>query len=253
MRLTTLDGIPEITAGTDLPALLASRAASADVVPGDVLVVAHKIVSKAEGQTVILADVVPSVEARRLAEGTRKDPALCEVILRESRRIVRRRGGTVICETHHGFICANAGVDASNVVEGTVVTLPRDPDRSARNIQARLAAVAGGRVGVIISDTHGRPFRRGIVNIAIGVAGFRGVVDQRGRRDREGRLLVATEQALADELAAGAGILMEKAGGVPAVLVGGVTTEWAPGSAGELLRNPAHDLFRKAEECDRHE
>lgn len=244
MRFTAVDNIPEIAAGTDLPALLVSRVVPAGMVAGDVLVVAHKIVSKAEGRTVVLGDVVPSPAARRLAEETRKDPALCEVILQESRRIVRRRGGTVICETHHGFICANAGVDASNVVEGTVVTLPRDPDRSARHIQAQLAAVAGGRVGVVISDTHGRPFRRGIVNIAIGVAGFRGVVDHRGRHDREGRVLVATEQALADELAAGAGILMEKAGGVPAVLIGGVTTEWAPGGADELLRNPAHDLFR---------
>ena len=228
----------------DLAAMIAECARDAGVVPGDVLVVAHKIVSKAEGRMVRLAEIVPGPAAQALAAETGKDPRLCEVIVRESRQIVRRRGATVICETHHGFICANAGIDASNVPEGQLVLLPRDPDRSARHLQARVAAAAGGRVGVVIADTHGRAFRRGIVNVAIGVAGFRAVVDHRGRSDRDGRVLVATEQGLADEFAAAAGMLMDKAGGIPAVLVRGVATEWAPGSAAEILRDPAHDLFR---------
>ncbi len=244
MILTALTDLPEIHPGMDLAAMIAERARDAGLAPGDVVVVAHKVVSKAEGRMVRLVEVVPGAAAQALAVGTCKDPRLCEVILRESRQILRRRGGTLICETHHGFICANAGIDASNVPEGQLVLLPRDPDRSARHLQARLAAAAGGRVGVVIADTHGRAFRRGIVNVAIGVAGFRAVVDHRGRRDREGRVLVATEQGLADELAAAAGILMDKGGGFPAVLVHGVETEWAPGGAAEILRDPTHDLFR---------
>jgi coenzyme F420-0:L-glutamate ligase/coenzyme F420-1:gamma-L-glutamate ligase len=244
MRLEALIGLPEIVAGMDLPGMLAERAAAHAIAVGDVLVIAHKIVSKAEGRTVRLADITPGAAAATLAEQTGKDPRLCEAILGESRRVLRRRRGTLICETHHGFICANAGVDASNVPDGHLVLLPSEPDRTARHIQARLTRVAAGRVGVVIADTHGRAFRRGIVNVAIGVAGFRGVVDHRGRRDREGRALVATEQALADELAAAAGILMDKAGGFPAILVREVATEWAPGSGADLLRDPAQDLFR---------
>jgi coenzyme F420-0:L-glutamate ligase/coenzyme F420-1:gamma-L-glutamate ligase len=209
-----------------------------------VLVVAHKVVSKAEGRVLELAAVRPGEPARALARETGKDPRLCAVILAESRRIVRRRRATLICETHHGFVCANAGVDASNAPEGHVILLPRDPDASARRLQARLAACLGGRVGVVLSDTHGRAFRRGLVNVAIGVAGFRGLVDLRGGRDREGRLLVATEEALADELAAAAGVLQAKGGGQPAVVVSGVATQGAPGGVAELLRDPAHDLFR---------
>lgn len=244
MRLQALADLPEIRPGTDLGAVIAAAASRAGIAPGDVMVVAHKIVSKAEGSIVRLADVTTSTAASALAEETGKDPALCELILRESRRILRRRGGTLICETHHGFVCANAGIDASNVPDGYVVLLPVDPDRSARHLAARLAPVAGGRVGVVIADTHGRAFRRGIVNVAIGVAGFRAVVDHRGRTDREGRVMVATEQALADELAAAAGILMVKDAGTPAILVHGVDTEPAPGTVGELLRDPVHDLFR---------
>lgn len=206
--------------------------------------VAHKVVSKAEGRVVTLADVVPGPAARALAQETGKTPALCELILSESRRIVRRRGGTLICETHHGFVCANAGIDSSNVTPGRVVLLPVDPDASARRLQAALSGAAGGRVGVVVCDTHGRAFRRGLVNVAIGVAGFAAVADHRGERDREGRVLVATEQAVADELAAASGLLMPKGGGTPAVLFSGVATDPAPGTASELVRDPAHDLFR---------
>jgi coenzyme F420-0:L-glutamate ligase/coenzyme F420-1:gamma-L-glutamate ligase len=237
-------GLPEVRPGDDLAGMLAAAARAAGMAAGDVLVVAHKVVSKAEGRLVTLARVRPGAAAARLAAATGKDPRLCEVILDESRRIVRQRRGTLICETHHGFVCANAGVDASNVAPGRLVLLPRDPDASARRIQARLAQALGGRVGVVITDTHGRAFRRGLVNVAIGAAGFVALVDHRGGRDREGRLLVATEQALADELAAAAGILMGKAAGLPAVAVRGIATRPAPGGAAALVRAPEQDLFR---------
>jgi len=211
---------------------------------GDVLVIAHKVVSKAEGRVVALETVRPGPEARRLALETGKAAALCELILSESRQIVRRRGGTLICETRHGFVCANAGIDQSNIPAGQVVLLPLDPDASARRIQSAVGGAVGGRGGVVVTDTHGRAFRRGLVNVAIGVAGFRPIVDQRGGRDREGRLLVATDQALADELAAASGVLMLKDGGTPAVVISGVTTDRAPGATADLLRDPAHDLFR---------
>lgn len=244
IRLFALAGLPEVAPGDDLAGLLAARAREQGMRPGDVLCVAHKVVSKAEGRLVELAALRPGAAARRLADESGKDPALCEVILTESRRIVRRRRGTLICETHHGLVCANAGVDASNVAEGWVVLLPRDPDRSARHIQHRLSRALGGRAGVVVIDTHGRAFRRGLVNVAIGVAGFRPVVDHRGGHDRAGRTLVATDQALADELAAAAGMLMPKAGGTPAVVVSGVATSPGVGALAELVRDPAHDLFR---------
>jgi coenzyme F420-0:L-glutamate ligase/coenzyme F420-1:gamma-L-glutamate ligase len=230
--------------GDDLAGMLAARAGAEGVGPGDVLMVAHKVVSKAEGRIVALADVRPGPPARTLAGLTGKDPALCELILGESRRVVRRRGATVICETHHGFVCANAGIDASNAPDGAVVLLPVDPDASARRLQARIAAAVGGRVGVVVTDTHGRAFRRGLVNVAVGVAGFAPIVDHRGERDRDGRTLVATDQALADELAAAAGLYMAKGSGTPAVVASGIATAPAPGGAGDLVRERAHDLFR---------
>ena len=230
--------------GDDLGGMLADRAATEGMAPGDVLMLAHKVVSKAEGRIVALADVTAGPAARALAEETGKTPALCELILSESRRIVRRRRSLLVCETHHGFVCANAGIDSSNAPEGTVVLLPVDPDASARGLQARLAAAVGGRVGVVVIDTHGRPFRRGLVNVAIGVAGFTPVIDHRGERDRSGRVLVATDQAIADELAAAAGIYLGKDAGTPAVVASGVATEPSPGGAHLLVRDPEHDLFR---------
>ena len=224
--------------------MLAARAAAEGVIPGDVVMVAQKVVSKAEGRLVVLAEVAVGPAAQSLAEETGKDPALCALILSESRRIVRRRGATVICETHHGFVCANAGIDSSNVADGSVVLLPVDPDASARRLQARMAAAVGGRVGVVVTDTHGRAFRRGLVNVAIGVAGFRPIIDHRGEHDRSGRVLVATDQALADELAAAADIYLAQASGTPAVVASGVATPAGPGGAGELVRDPEHDLFR---------
>jgi len=244
VRLTVVPGLPEIAPGDPLPDMLADAVAAAGGAPGDIVVVAQKVVSKAEGRLVRLTDVRPGPAAELLSEETGRDPVMCELILSESRRIVRRRNATLICETRHGFICANAGIDASNVRHGHVVLLPVDPDRSARHLQSAISARVGGRVGVVVTDTHGRAFRRGIINVAIGVAGFRPVVDHRGGFDREGRMLIATEQALADELAAAGGILMDKGGGLPVVIISGVETSPAPGGVGALLRSATHDLFR---------
>ncbi len=243
--LFAIEGIGEITPGVDLPALVARHALADGVRPGDIIAVAHKIVSKAEGRMVALDDVTPGPAARELARTNTKDPRLLELILRESRQIVRRRGSLLVCETHHGFICANAGIDASNVPLGHVVLLPVDPDRSARHIQAAASAAVGGRVGVVVTDTHGRAFRKAIINIAIGIAGFDAVVDHRGGFDREGRMLVATEQALGDELAAAAGMVMDKGGGHPVVVIRGVDTTPAPGTMRDLVRAEEHDLFRR--------
>lgn len=239
-----LPALPEVVPGDDIAGMLTAAATEAGLEPGDVLAVAHKVVSKAEGRVVRLADVVPGAEARRLADETGKDPALCEVILGESRKVVRRRRSLVVCETHHGFICANAGVDASNTPDGTVVLLPVDPDASARRIQHALSQAAGGRVGVVITDTHGRALRRGLVNVAVGVAGFEPVMDHRGGRDREGRMLVATDQALGDEIAAAAGMLIGKSSGRPAALVRGLVTAPAPGTSRDLVRREDQDVFR---------
>ncbi len=244
MRIAAVPGLPEIEPGDPLPDMIAAAVAQAGAVPGDVIVVAQKIVSKAEGRLVRIADVRPGPSAELLAEETGRDPRMCELILSESRRIVRRRNSTLICETRHGFICANAGIDASNVRHGHVVLLPVDPDRSARHLQTAISARIGGRVGVVVTDTHGRAFRRGIINVAIGVAGFCAIVDHRGGSDREGRTLVATEQALADELAAAGGMMMDKGGGVPVVIVSGVATDPAPGGADALVRSAEFDLFR---------
>ncbi|MSO44696.1 MAG: coenzyme F420-0:L-glutamate ligase [Thermoleophilia bacterium] len=250
VRIMVVDPLPAIVPGDDIAVMLAEAASRAGVRPGDVLAVAHKVVSKAEGRVRVLADVVPGEQARRLSEATGKDPALCEVILGESRQILRRRRSLLICETHHGFICANAGVDASNTADGTVVLLPLDPDASARRIQHVLSQAAGGRVGVVITDTHGRAFRRGLVNVAVGVAGFEPVIDHRGERDREGRMLVATDQALGDEIAAAAGMLMGKSSGRPAVLVRGLTTTPSPGSLTSLVRTESQDVFRAPTDAD---
>ncbi len=244
VRIEVLGALPEVVPGDDIAGMLAAAARDAGLAPGDVLAVAHKVVSKAEGRVVRLDQVQAGTRARELAAATGKDPALCQVILDESRSVIRRRRSLLVCETHQGFICANAGVDASNTPDGTVVLLPADPDASARRIQRVLAEAAGGRVGVVITDTHGRAFRRGLVNVAVGVAGFAPVLDHRGGRDREGRMLVATDQALADEIAAAAGMLIGKSSGRPAALVRGLGTSPAPGSAADLVRRQDQDVFR---------
>lgn len=236
LTLHAIEGLPEIVPGDDLPGLLAARVPAG---PG-VLVVAQKVVSKAEGRLLALADVEPTPRARQIAERVQKDPRQVEVVLQESRRVVRAAPGVLICETRHGFICANAGVDLSNAPDDEIaVLLPSDPDASAERIRARL----GPGWGVIVSDTFGRPWREGLVDVAIGVSGLAPLADARGEKDRRGRPLQVTVMARADQLAAAAGILMEKAAGVPAVWVEGIEPT-GDGSVRELLRDPAHDLFR---------
>ncbi len=236
IRLQAIEGVPEISPGTDVATLLAER-----VPPGPgVLVVAQKIVSKAEGRLVRLSEVEPSSRARELAAKVDKDPRQVELILRESRRILRAVPGVLICETHHGLTCANAGVDLSNAPDDEVaILLPENPDASAELIRR---ALGPGR-GVIISDTFGRPWREGLVDVAIGVAGLAPLRDFTGQTDRRGRELVVTVMAYADQLTAAAGILMEKEAGLPAVWIEGVPVG-GDGSLADLLRDPEHDLFR---------
>jgi len=214
--------------------------------PGDVVVVAHKVVSKAEGSVVDLRDVPPSPEAIALAEEAHKDPRLVEVILRESRAVRRARPGLIIAEHRLGFICANAGVDHSNVGLGddVVVTLPRDPDASAERIRSRLQEIFGVEVGVIVNDSHGRPFRQGTTGAAIGVAGLRVLRSYIGESDRYGYVLRVSVEAVADELAAMANLLQGQAAeGTPMVLIRGAEHAGA-GRAADLVRSEEEDLFR---------
>jgi coenzyme F420-0:L-glutamate ligase / coenzyme F420-1:gamma-L-glutamate ligase len=246
VRLRALPGVPPIAPGDDLAGALTAAARRAGVALRDgVLVVCQKVISKQEGRLVVLAEVEPSREAVRIAREHRKEPSHIEVILRETRRIVRRGHGVLICETHHGLVCANAGVDLSNApADGVAVLLPRDPDASARRLRAELLARGAGEpFGVIVSDTFGRPFREGLVDVAIGCAGLRPLDDWRGRADLRGRELTVTVNASADQLAAAAGLLMAKDAGVPAVWVEGFPVQ-GDGAARELLRAPESDLFR---------
>lgn len=245
MRLRALGGIAEIGAGDDLAAALAQAAERAGIeLQGGHLVVCQKVVSKAEGRCVALARIEPSAHAREIAARQAKDPRLIEVILRESRRIVREAPGVLICETHHGFVCANAGVDLSNAPAAEVaVLLPLDPDRSAEDLRTSLMGLGAGPLGVVVSDTFGRPFREGLVDVALGSAGFEALSDLRGERDRAGRELRVTTMACADQLATAAGLLMRKDAGLPAVWIEGYPLVGA-GDAKALLRAPERDLFR---------
>jgi coenzyme F420-0:L-glutamate ligase/coenzyme F420-1:gamma-L-glutamate ligase len=244
IEVVAVEGIGEIGAGDPLGGMLAA-AASPD--SGDVLVVSQKAVSKAEGRTVALDSVTPGGEAMELGRSLGKDPRLVELILRESARIVRAERGVLIVETRSGWVCANAGIDASNVPgEGRVVLLPADPDASARRLRAEIESACGARPAVIVSDSFGRPWRLGQTDVAIGCAGIAPAEDWRGRADREGRSLAATVVAVADELAAAGDLVRPKDGGTPAALVRGaahlVTGEDGPGAA--ALRRPAdRDLF----------
>jgi coenzyme F420-0:L-glutamate ligase / coenzyme F420-1:gamma-L-glutamate ligase len=239
LRVFPVQGIPELAEGDDLAALIAAAAGLED---GDVVVVAQKAVSKAEGRVVRLADVEPSPQAVELA-GTR-DPRHTEVILRESARVVRSRDGFLISETRHGFVCGSAGVDASNAPEaGTLVLLPLDPDASAARIRARLLEISGRVVGVVISDSFGRPWRQGTTDVAIGAAGLPVLLDLTGRSDAAGYELHATVIAVADELAGAAELVMGKTDGVPAAVVRGLRLE-GDGRARELVMPADRDLFR---------
>ena len=239
ISIVPVEGLPEIREGDDLPALIAGRA---DLRDGDVLVVAQKAVSKAEGRVVRLADVEPSDEARRLAG--HDDPRRLEVILSESRRIVRTRPPLVIAETRHGFVCASAGVDSSNAPEaGLVVLLPVDPDASATRLRKRIRELTGAEVGVIVSDSFGRPWRKGTTDVAIGLAGIRPLLDLKGERDAAGYELHATVIAVADELAAAAELVLGKTAGMPAAVIRGADVA-GEGSARDLVMPAERDLFR---------
>jgi len=245
IELCALTGIPRVAPGDDLAGFVweAARAASLKLADG-VLVVCQKVVSKAEGRLVPLADVVPSAEARRIAAADGKDPRHIEVVLRESARIVRRGHRVLISETRHGFVCANAGVDLSNAPGADVaVLLPEDPDASARGLRNALLARGAGPLAVIVSDTFGRPWREGLVDVALGSAGIAPLLDLRGKPDLVGRPLEVTTLATADQLAAAAGLLMAKDAGIPAVWVRGVTPS-GDGTVRSTLRDPSTDLFR---------
>lgn len=244
LELIPVAGLPEIRSGDPLGAMLAEAARPRD---DDALVVSQKVVSKAEGRLRRLEDVDPDERARELASRLGKDPAVVQVVLDESRSVIRAEHGVLITESRSGWICANAGIDTSNVfVQGSVTLLPLDPDASARRIRSELRA-AGGAPAVVIADSFGRPWRLGQCDVAIGCAGLAPLDDWRGRRDRVGRELTATVVALADELAAAADLAREKDAGVPAVVVRGlgerVTDSDGPGAA--VVRRPAEDdLFR---------
>jgi len=207
--------------------------------------VKHKVVSKAEGTMVALDEIRPSAASWRWARRYELDPRVSELELRESRRIVRRKRGVLITETRHGFICANSGVDVSNVDGGRhAVLLPENPDRSASALQEQLARALGVHVAVIISDTFGRPWREGLVNVALGVAGMMPLVDYRGQRDTHVKMLQATVIALADELAAAGGLVMGKLNRVPAAVLQGLAMSQGRGSGRDLIRPAERDLFR---------
>jgi len=265
LRAIGIEGLPEVEEGAPLGELIAERA---EPRAGDVIVIAQKVVSKAEGRLRRLSSVIPSAEARKLAAVMGKEPALVELVLEESSEVLRAEGGVLIVETHHGFVCANAGIDSSNVAEDdTVCLLPEDPDASARRIRQE---IVGGEVGVglarqkrgvsgethpdllprlavVIADSFGRAWRLGQAEVAIGCAGLRPLDDWRGRRDAHGRELEATLIAIADEAAAAADLVRSKDSQVPAVVLRGldrfVTSE--PGPGAQALRRPrAEDLFR---------
>lgn len=217
---------------------------SIDLRGGDILVVAQKIVSKAEGRVIDLDTIRPSAKARRLAVALDKEPRIVELILRESREIVRVQNGIIITETRHGFVCANSGVDQSNLSAAGAVLLPIDPDKSARRLRRHFLQ-SGRDIAVIITDTFGRPFREGQVNVAIGVAGIRPIKSYIGKKDMFGKKLHVTEIAVADEIASAAELVMGKSGGMPVAIVRGYRYEKAESSSRPLVRKKKNDLFRR--------
>ncbi|HEV2127636.1 MAG TPA: coenzyme F420-0:L-glutamate ligase [Thermomicrobiales bacterium] len=245
-------GLPEISPRDPLGRMIAERIEEeiGGLQAGDIVVVTHKIISKAEGQLVDLSTVSPSPLAVQLAERHGKDARQVEMVLRESARIVRMSGGHIISETHHGLICANAGVDASNTDVGVVSLLPRDPDASAARLREHLVrdvpAEDSERIGVIVTDSFGRPWRNGIVNVAIGVAGISPLADYRGQFDAAGHELRSTVLAVADELAAAAELVMHKTQAIPVAVVRGYSwqIEGQPGTGQDLIMPVERDLFR---------
>jgi len=244
IQVLPITGIPEISSGDDLADVLISLS-SLNLENGDILVVTHKIVAKAEGRIVDLGTVDPSVLAKQFAREYGKDPRQIEVVLRETRRIVRMDRGVIISETHHGFVCANAGVDASNILdEDSVCLLPVDPDASARRIRETLSERLELELAVIVSDSFGRAWRFGITDIAIGVSGMNPLVDYRGQKDEHGRLMDASVLAVADEISGAAELVMGKTDGVPAAIVRGYDYERGVGVGKDLIMPPERDMFR---------
>jgi coenzyme F420-0:L-glutamate ligase/coenzyme F420-1:gamma-L-glutamate ligase len=244
----SLPGLPEVRAGDDLAALIADvLAAERPLRGGEILAVAHKVVSKAEGAVIALAEVEPAARADRIAVEQGKDPRAVQVVLDQSEEVLRAERGVLICRTHHGFVCANAGVDASNAAEGTVIVLPADPDASARRLRARLRELTGVAPGVLVTDSFGRAWRHGQCDVAIGCAGLHPLDDWRGRTDAAGRELHATWLAVADAIAATADLTRAKDAREPVVILDGlerfVTADDGPGALA-LLRATEEDLFR---------
>ena len=246
MEMFGLDGLGEVRPGDSIGKLIVDACSRAGVVleSDDVLVIAQKIVSKSEGMLHRLDQVAVSDYARELSRQLDKDPALVELILGESRRVVRQGGRAIIVETHHGFVCANAGVDCSNVGLGNAALLPKDPDASAQKIRAEIEELGGRSPGIVISDSFGRPWRVGTVDVAVGIAGLKPIRDERGTKDHYGYELKAAVSAIADEIASAAELVMRKKEGLPVVLVRGCEIEKEEGSVKDLLRPAAEDLFR---------
>jgi coenzyme F420-0:L-glutamate ligase/coenzyme F420-1:gamma-L-glutamate ligase len=239
-----LRGIPEVAEGDDLAALVADAAERAGgLEDGDVVVIAQKVVSKAEGRVVALDDVEPGRLASAVAGD--RDPRYVEVVLAEASRLVRVRAGFLVAETRHGFVCASAGVDASNApAPGRLVLLPEDPDASARRLRERLAELTGRAVAVLVTDSFGRPWRQGTTDVAVGAAGLRVLLDLKGEIDAVGYELHGTTIAVADEIAGAAELVLRKTAGVPAALVRGLAALAGEGSARDLVMPPERDLFR---------
>src|SRR5688572_12858798 len=242
-----VEGIGEVRPGDDVARIVVQAAAAqgTPLVAGDVLVLSQKVISKAEGRLLNLTDITPSTMATTFATELGRDPRLIEVILRESRRVVRMDRGVLVTETRHGWVCANSGVDQSNVDADMVALLPEDPDRSARALGERFREAASGDVAVIVADTFGRPWREGLTNVAIGLAGLAPLKSHLGERDPAGRPLQATVLALADELASAAEPVMGKLDRIPAAIIRGLAVAPDDGSGSKsLLRDPNRDLFR---------
>ena len=247
IQIIGLRKLPLIKEGDNVADHIAKAAKEEHVgiVNGDVIVVAQKIVSKAEGGVVHLKSVTPSQKAEEIAKVSGKDPRHVEVILKESAKVIRSQGAHLIVETRHGFVCANAGVDRSNVEDtDTLTVLPVDGDKSAREIRRKIRDLTGANVGVIISDTFGRAWRVGQVNVAVGVDGLRPIIDYRGKKDMFGYVLNVTQMAVADELASAAELVMKKSDGVPVAIVRGCDYAAGKGTVRDLIRPEQEDLFR---------
>ncbi|MGQ9719185.1 MAG: coenzyme F420-0:L-glutamate ligase [Nitrososphaerales archaeon] len=247
IRIIGIEGIPEVESGDDIASLIiaASKKQGLDIMDNDIIVVAHKIVSKAEGRIADLKKVSPSEFALKISKGRNKDARMVEVILREAKKIVRTERGVIIAETRHGFVCANAGVDKSNVKgEDMVSLLPKNPDKSARKIRDEIRKRLSVDVAVIISDTFGRPWREGQTNVSIGVSGLEPILDYKGRKDSYGYVLKVTAIAIADELASAAELAMRKTGMVPVAIVRGYQYLKGDGTIKSLIRPHNKDLFR---------